>query len=48
MSRIIHPKLKNMTKEEKKAWKEKMAYYQANNFQRDAINKVNDGRGWMF
>tara|TARA_R110000796_G_scaffold18980_2_gene57124 strand:- start:384 stop:530 length:147 start_codon:yes stop_codon:yes gene_type:complete len=44
----VQPKMKNMTEAEKKAWEEKLTYLSNNNLQRDAINKINDARGWIF
>lgn len=44
----VNPKIKNMTKEELKAWNEKLVDMEQNNINRDLTNKVRLGRGWIF
>ena len=42
------PKIDKMTKEEKKAWEDKLKRMEFQSNQRDAYNKVHGGRGWIF
>ena len=44
----IHPKLKDMTEEERKAWEKQLNNLEGNNLNRDGINKISQGRGWIF
>ena len=44
----INPKLKNMSKDEIKAWEEKLIELEKDNINKDLTNKIRDGRGWIF
>jgi len=44
----IQPKLKNMTKEQREAWEEKMKYLEGDNINKDITTKINQGKGWLF
>jgi hypothetical protein len=42
------PKIKEMTEEELKAWEKKLQEMGWDNINKDAVNKIKGGRGWMF
>ena len=44
----VHPKIKNMTKEEKKTWEDKLKRMEFESEKKDIYNKVHGGRGWIF
>lgn len=44
----INPKLKNLTEEEREAWEEKMRYLEGDNTKTHALEKIKQGRGWIF
>lgn len=44
----INPKIEQMTEEEIKLWEDKLRKLQWDNINKDAVNKIKGGRGWMF
>lgn len=44
----IHPKLKNLSKEELEAWEEKFKYLEGDNKNTYATKQIRNGRGWIF
>lgn len=44
----VNPKLKEMTEEERKVWEKEWRKIESDNIQRDAFNKIQGGRGWIF
>jgi hypothetical protein len=44
----IQPKIKDMTEDELKAWKDKLKRMEFESISKDAYNKISGGRGWIF
>jgi hypothetical protein len=41
-------KIDDLSKEEKKKWEEKMRYLEGDTSNRNALDKIKQGRGWIF
>jgi len=44
----VNPKLKDMTEKERKAWEKEWRNIESNNIRKDAFNKIQGYRGWIF
>lgn len=47
-NRKIHPKLKNLSEEELKAWEKELQRLQRDNENTHKVNTITQGRGWIF